>query len=97
VQNAPTARHAPDRRGRETTDADHPTLGEMLGDVINLSAGLGVMLLPLLVTALPGVVLFVLAPAFLLLVLAAIPVAIAGALIAPAYLLVRSVRRHALR
>jgi hypothetical protein len=43
----------------------------MLEELIDLSTGLGVALLPLLVLAVPGIVLFVLLPAILLLVLAA--------------------------
>jgi hypothetical protein len=66
-----------------------PTLREMLGEVIDLSTGLGVALLPLLVLAVPTIVLFVLLPALLLLVLAA-PLAAIGAVLAlPPYLLAR--------
>jgi hypothetical protein len=65
------------------------TFGEMLEEVIDLSVGLGVALLPLLVLAVPTLVLFVLLPAILLLALAA-PLAMIGALIAvPPYLLMR--------
>jgi Flp pilus assembly protein TadB len=73
---------------------DRPTLGEMLGQVVDLSAGLGILLLPLLATALPGVILMLVLPAVLLVGAAAVPVAIAGALLAPPYLLVRSIRRR---
>jgi hypothetical protein len=65
------------------------TFGEMLEEVIDLSTGLGVALLPLLVLAVPTLVLFVLLPALLLLALAA-PLAAVGAVIAlPLYLLMR--------
>jgi Flp pilus assembly protein TadB len=73
---------------------DRPTLTEMLGEVIDLSAGLGILLLPLLVTALPGVILFLLLPAVLLIGAVAAPVAIAAMLFAPPYLLVRATRRR---
>ena len=60
----------------------------MLEEVIDLSTGLGVALLPLLVLAVPSVVLFVLLPALLLLALAA-PFALIGALVAAPYVLAR--------
>jgi Flp pilus assembly protein TadB len=65
----------------------------MLEEVIDLTTGLGVMLLPLLVLAVPSVVLFVLLPALVLLALAA-PFLVIGALIAAPYLLVRWLRRR---
>jgi Flp pilus assembly protein TadB len=73
---------------------DRPTLGELLGQVVDLSAGLGILLLPLLATALPGVILMLVLPAVLLVGAVAVPVAIAVALLAPPYLLARSVRRR---
>jgi Flp pilus assembly protein TadB len=72
---------------------DRPTLAEMIGQVVDLSAGLGILVLPLLVTALPGVILMLVLPAVLLLVVAAIPLALAAALLAP-FLLVRRRRRR---
>ena len=65
----------------------------MLEEVIDLSTGLGVALLPLLVLAVPSVVLFVLLPALLLLALAA-PFALIGALIAAPYVLARRLLRR---
>jgi hypothetical protein len=65
----------------------------MLEELVDLTAGVGVMLLPLLVLAVPGIVLFVVLPALLLLA-AAIPVAIVVAVVAAPYLLVRSIRRR---
>jgi hypothetical protein len=53
----------------------------MLEEVMDLSTGLGVALMPVLLLAVPGIVLFVLLPAILLLVLAA-PFLAIGALIA---------------
>jgi Flp pilus assembly protein TadB len=73
---------------------DRPTLAELLGQVVELSAGLGILLLPLLATALPGVILMLVLPAVLLIGAAAAPVAIAVALLAPPYLLARAVRRR---
>jgi hypothetical protein len=63
----------------------------MLEELIDLSVGLGVALLPLLLLAVPGIILFVVLPAILLLVLAA-PLAVISAVIAVPPYLVRSVR-----
>jgi hypothetical protein len=77
-----------------TPQPSHPTVGEMLEELIDLSVGLGVALMPLLVLAVPGIILFVVLPAILLLALAA-PVAVIGAAIAaPPYLLARWLRRR---
>ena len=70
-----------------------PTFGEMLGEVIDLSVGVGVGLLPLLLLAVPGMVLFVVLPAILLLALAVPVVAIGAVIAAPPYLLSRR-RQH---
>lgn len=94
MHNAPSARDTGDRRGERATYADRPTIVGMLEEVLDLSAGLGILLLPLLITAVPGVLLMLLVPAVLLLAAAAVPVAIVGAILAPPYLLVRSVRRR---
>jgi Flp pilus assembly protein TadB len=80
--------------GGEQLRAVDRTPVEMLEDVIDLSAGLGILLLPLFITAVPGVILMLVLPAVLLIAAAAVPVAIAGAILAPPYLLVRSVRRR---
>ena len=77
---------------RQRTDTPKPS--EIIGEVMDLSAGLTVMLLPLLTIALPGVILLLVVPAALLALAAAIPVALLGALLGPPYLLVRSVRRR---
>jgi Flp pilus assembly protein TadB len=71
-----------------------PTLLGMLGEAIDLGAGLTVMLLPLLTTALPGVVLLLVLPAALLALVVAVPAALAAAFLAPPYMLVRAVRRR---
>jgi hypothetical protein len=65
------------------------TFGEMLEEVIDLSTGLGVALLPLLVLAVPTIVLFVLLPALLLLALAAPLAAVGAVIVLPPYLLMR--------
>jgi len=66
----------------------------MLEELIDLSAGFGVALLPVLLLAVPGIILFVVLPAILLLALAA-PLAAIGAVIAlPPYLVARWLRRR---
>jgi hypothetical protein len=66
----------------------------MLEELIDLSTGLGVALLPLLLLSVPGIILFVVLPAILLLALA-VPLAVIGAVIAaPPYLVARWLRRH---
>ena len=66
----------------------------MLAELIDLTVGAGVALLPLLVLAVPGLILFVVLPAILLLALA-VPLAVVGAVIAaPPYLLARWLRRR---
>ena len=76
------------------TATDRPTFGEMLGEVIDLSSGLAILLLPLYITAIPGIVLLLVLPALLLLAVAAVPVVVAGLVLTPPYLLVRAIRRH---
>ncbi len=70
--------------------APHRTGVEMLEEAADLGAGAAVVLLPLLVIALPGVVLMLVLPAVLILGALAAPVAIAGLLLAPPYLLLRA-------
>jgi membrane protein implicated in regulation of membrane protease activity len=66
----------------------------MLEELIDLSAGAGAALLPVLLLSVPGIILFVVLPAILLLALAA-PLAAVGAVIAaPPYLLARWLRRR---
>jgi Flp pilus assembly protein TadB len=74
-----------------------PTLGEILSEVVDQTAGLTVMLLPLLTIALPGVILLLIAPIALLAVAAAIPAVLVGALLAPPWLVVRAIRRRRAR
>ena len=66
----------------------------MLEEVIDLSVGLGVALMPVLLLAVPGIILFVVLPAILLLALVA-PLAVIAAVIAvPPYLVARWLRRR---
>ena len=71
----------------------NPTTAEMLWEVTELAGGAAVMLLPLLVLAVPGIILFAVLPALVLVAVAAVPVVVAGAILAPTYLLARFVRR----
>jgi Flp pilus assembly protein TadB len=72
------------------TPPTSPTFGEMLEELMDLTAGLGVALLPVLLLSVPGIILFVVLPALLLL-----PFALIGALIGlPPYLLARWLRRR---
>lgn len=73
-------------RNAPTTGHDTTTTA-MLGEAVDLSVGLGIVLLPLLTWAVPGLILMVVLPVVLLLVAAAIPVAVIGAMLAPVYLL----------
>jgi hypothetical protein len=68
----------------------------MLGEVIDLTAGFVVVLMPVLALALPAFALFVLLPAILLLALA-LPLAAIGAIIAAPILLARRLRRRGRR
>ena len=65
---------------------------EMVEEVLGLLSGLVAMLLPVSILAVPGAAL--LALAVVPLAAAAIPFALFAALLAPPYLLVRSVRRR---
>ncbi len=76
------------------SDAHPEGLLDMIREVVDLTAGLGILLLPLLATALPGVILFFVLPAVLLLALVAVPVALVAAVAVPAGLLARSVGRR---
>jgi hypothetical protein len=80
VQPAPHTPHAP-AAGRE-----------MLWEVTELLGGFAAMLLPLLLLAVPGIVLVVV-PAALVLLLVAIPATLGAAAVGLPYLLVRAVRR----
>ena len=79
-----TANRAPDRPGAL----------EMLGEIIDLSAGFGIVALPLLVTALPGVILLLVLPSVLLAGAVLAPLAVLALLAAPPYLVARALRRR---
>lgn len=70
-----------------------PSFAEMLGDVVDLTGGLAIVLLPLWIIAIPGVILILVLPVLLLLVAAAVPALVVGAVVAPPILAVRTVRR----
>jgi membrane protein implicated in regulation of membrane protease activity len=79
------------------TTPPHSTFGDMLEELATVGAGLAVVLLPVLLLAVPGIVLFVALPAILLLALA-VPLVLIGALIAaPPYLVARRLRRRGRR
>jgi hypothetical protein len=65
----------------------------MLWEVVELLGGFATMLLPLMVLAVPGLVLFLVLPAALVLLLVAIPATLAAVAVGLPYLLVRAVRR----
>jgi hypothetical protein len=90
TRNAKTARDD----GVGADSIHRPTFAEMLEELIDLSTGLGVALLPALLLSVPGIILFVVLPAILLLALAA-PLAVIGVVIAgPPYLVARWRRRR---
>ena len=97
MQTAPTARQAHDRPRRAEAQAESPSLVEMAGEVLDLSAGLGILLLPLWLTAVPGIALFLVLPAVLLLAVTAVPAIVLAAIVAPPYLLIRSILRRRAR
>jgi uncharacterized membrane protein len=66
---------------RTTDQAMAPTIGEMLGEVVDLLGGAVVGLLPFILLSVPGLVLFVVAPAVAIGVLVLVPV-LAGAIVA---------------
>ena len=71
-----------------------PPISTVLEELGALGAGLVAALMPVLLLSVPGIILFVLLPAILLLVLA-VPLAVVGALIAgPPYLIARWARRR---
>src|SRR5215217_2619277 len=82
------------RNDARTPEPSPPTFGEMLEEVIDLSGGFVVVLLPALFLAVPGIILFVVLPAILLFTLA-VPLAAIGAVVAmPPYLLARWLQRR---
>jgi Flp pilus assembly protein TadB len=90
----PTSTTATPHADTRTPQPARATFGEMLEELIDLSAGVGVALLPVLLLSVPGIILFVVLPAILLLALAAPLAAIAAVIAAPPYLLARWLRRR---
>jgi hypothetical protein len=89
ISPAATARDA-----ARTPQPSRPTFGEILEEVVTLTGGLVVGLLPLLLLSVPGIILFFVLPALLLLALA-LPLGLVAAVLAlPPYLLARRRRRH---
>ena len=70
------------------------TTSEMLWEVTELAGGAAVMLMPMLLLAVPGILVFVVLPGLVLLAVVAAPVVVAGAILAPTYLLARLVRHR---
>ena len=68
------------------------TTSEMLWEVTELAGGAAVMFLPMMLLAVPGILVFVVLPGLVLLAVVAAPVVVAGAILAPMYLLARLVR-----
>jgi hypothetical protein len=62
----------------------------LLEEVVNLTVGLGILMLPLSVIAVPGIILLLILPLALL----AAPFMLLGALALPPYLLFRALRRR---
>jgi hypothetical protein len=75
------------------THPNRTTWGEFLEELIDLSVGVGVVGMPFLLLAVPGIILFVVLPALLLAAVAA-PFAILGAIAAAPFLLLRAIRRR---
>jgi hypothetical protein len=69
----------------------------MAGEVLDLTAGLGILLLPVWLTAVPGIILFLVLPAVLLLAVIAVPAIILAAIVAPPFVLTRFVLRRRAR
>jgi hypothetical protein len=90
----PTSTTATPRDDWRTPQPSHPTFGEMLEELTNLTTGLGIALLPLLVLYVPAIVIFVVLPAIVLLALVVPLAAIAAVIAAPPYLLARWLRRR---
>jgi Flp pilus assembly protein TadB len=73
-----------------------PSFAEIIGEVVNLIAGLTVVLLPLWIICLPGVFLILVVPLLLLGLVVAVPALLVGAVVGPPFLIVRALRRRRL-
>ena len=74
-------------------DPERPTTAEMLQEILDLGGALGIVMLPLFLTAVPGVLLFFVLPAVLLLAVLAVPVIVVAVIAAPPVLIARALRR----
>jgi hypothetical protein len=72
-----------------------PTLpsSDSVAEALDVTAGVGILLLPLLTIALPGVLLLLVVPVAALVLAASVPLLVAGAILVPPYLVVRAVLR----
>jgi hypothetical protein len=77
-----------------TSTPARPSGFAMLEEVLDLSVGFIVVSLPLLILALPGIIVFFVVPAVLIGIVAAAVAAVLAVLAAPPYLLVRWLRRR---
>jgi hypothetical protein len=66
---------------------------DSVAEALDVTAGVGILLLPLLTIALPGVLLLLVVPVAALVLAASVPVLVAGAILVPPYLVVRAVLR----
>ena len=64
----------------------------LIGEVIDLTGGFAVAVLPFVATAVPGIFLFLMAPVIAVAVLAAIPAALVALLLGPPYLAIKAIR-----
>jgi hypothetical protein len=62
-------------------------------EALDVTAGVGILLLPLLTSALPGVILLLVLPVPALVAAASVPMLVAGAILVPPYLIVGIVLR----
>ena len=81
------------RRWGVTRNAPTLPTSDSVAEALDVTAGVGILLLPLLTIALPGVLLLLVAPVAALVLAASVPVLVAGAILVPPYLVVRVVLR----
>jgi hypothetical protein len=75
-----------------SSPTENPTAIEQLGEIFDLGGGFVVAALPFLLTAVPGLALFFVFPALLLLAVAAVPILVLAILLGPPVLVWRLVR-----
>jgi hypothetical protein len=94
MKHTPFTSTATPRDDARSPQPPRSTFGEMLGELIDLSAGFAVALLPLFLLSVPAIILFFVLPVMLLLALAVPLAAIGAAIAAPPYLLARWLGRR---